>query len=238
LFFCSIVIALIVGHLIKTGELYSIDIIIRQFFLIFAILPLVGPNITISCFMGDFPAMIIAATGLANNFAAVYALTTTGIQKGHMKLPARNTAVMSGANSFEDMAIWMKERKKEIAKFLGRAFKAPAYTTIRNAYNGMDTKAIEKLQRKWVEGLSENNQELTIIATDGKTMRGSNNKEMNEKARHIVSLFLSENKLTLTQNQVKDKSNEIPALIQLLDNLNLKNCVITMDAMHTKKNSQ
>jgi len=147
-------------------------------------------------------------------------------------------AVMSGANSFEDMAIWMKERKKEIAKFLGRAFKAPAYTTIRNAYNGMDTKAIEKLQRKWVEGLSENNQELTIIATDGKTMRGSNNKEMNEKARHIVSLFLSENKLTLTQNQVKDKSNEIPALIQLLDNLNLKNCVITMDAMHTKKNSQ
>jgi hypothetical protein len=147
-------------------------------------------------------------------------------------------AVMSGANSFEDMAIWMKERKKEIAKFLGRAFKAPAYTTIRNAYKGMDTKAIEKLQRKWVEGLSENNQELTIIATDGKTMRGSNNKEMNEKARHIVSLFLSENKLTLTQNQVKDKSNEIPALIQLLDNLNLKNCVITMDAMHTKKNSQ
>jgi predicted transposase YbfD/YdcC len=34
---------------------------------------------------------------------------------------------------------------------------------------------------------------------------------------------------------VEEKSNEIPALIALLDNLNLKNCVITMDAMHTKK---
>ncbi len=144
-------------------------------------------------------------------------------------------AIMSGANSFEDMAIWMKERKREIAKFLGRGFKAPAYTTIRNIYNGMDIQAIEELQREWVERLNKNKQGLTIIATDGKTMKGSKNKEMNEKARHIISLFLSENKLTLAQNQVEDKSNEIPALIQLLDNLNLKNCVITMDAMHTQK---
>ena len=144
-------------------------------------------------------------------------------------------AVMSGANSFEDMAIWMKERKREIAKLLERPFKSPAYTTIRNAYNGMDTKAIESLQREWVEGLNDNTQGLTIVATDGKTMRGSKSKEMNQKARHIVSLFLTDSKLTLTQNQVDDKSNEIPALIALLDNLNLKNCVITMDAMHTQK---
>jgi len=57
-------------------------------------------------------------------------------------------AVMSGANSFEDMAMWMKERKRDIAKLLERPFKSLAYTTIRNAYNGMDTKAIESLQRE------------------------------------------------------------------------------------------
>ena len=34
-------------------------------------------------------------------------------------------AVISGANSFEDMALWMKERKREIAKFLEKPFKAP-----------------------------------------------------------------------------------------------------------------
>lgn len=144
-------------------------------------------------------------------------------------------AVMSGANSFEDMSMWMKVRKREIAKLLDRPFKAPAYTTIRNAFLGMDAKAIEKLQREWVEGLSKNNEGLTIIASDGKTMRGSKSKEMNEKARHIVSLFLTDSKLTLTQNQVDEKSNEIPALIELLDNLKLENCVITMDAMHTQK---
>ena len=144
-------------------------------------------------------------------------------------------AVLSGANSFEDMALWMKERKREIAKLLERPFKVPAYTTIRNTYNGMDVDAIERLQREWIEGINPDNQGLTIVATDGKTMRGSKSKEMNEKARHIVSLFLTDNKLTLTQNQVDQKSNEIPALIELLDKLNLKNCVITMDAMHTQK---
>ena len=122
-------------------------------------------------------------------------------------------AVLSGANSFEDMALWMKERKREIAKLLGRAFKAPAYTTIRNTYNGMDTEAIERLQREWIEGIGSDSEGLTIVATDGKTMRGSKSKEMNEKARHIIFLFLTEDKLTLTQNQVDKKSNEIPALI-------------------------
>jgi hypothetical protein len=144
-------------------------------------------------------------------------------------------SVMSGANGFEDMSLWMKERKKEISKLLERPFIAPAYTTIRNAFLGMDMKAVEKLQREWVEGLSQNTEGLTIVASDGKTMRGSKNKEMNEKARHIVSLFLTDSKLTLTQNEVDKKSNEIPALIKLLDNLKLENCVITMDAMHTQK---
>ena len=73
------------------------------------------------------------------------------------------------------------------------------------------------------------------MATDGKTMRGSKNKIKNEKARHIVSLFLAEEKLTLAQTQVDDKSNEIPALLSLLDSLKLENCVITADALHTQK---
>ena len=146
-------------------------------------------------------------------------------------------AVLSGAQGYEDIALWMKERKRELAKFLGRAFIAPAYTTVRNTFLGIDSESVEKMQQKWVHELSNNTDSLTIVATDGKTMRGSKSKEMNEKARHIVSLFQTEQKLTLAQTQVQDKSNEIPALIELLDSLKLTNCVITMDAMHTQKNA-
>ena len=146
-------------------------------------------------------------------------------------------AVLSGSQGYEDIALWMQERKRELAKFLGRAFIAPAYTTIRNTFLGIDTQSVEKMQEKWIHKFVDNTESLTIVATDGKTMRGSKSKEMNEKARHIVSLFLTDQKLTIAQNQVQGKSNEIPALVELLDSLKLKNCVVTMDAMHTQKNA-
>jgi len=44
---------------------------------------------------------VIACVGLAQNFAALYALTTDGIQKGHMRLHARHIAMQAGATSFE-----------------------------------------------------------------------------------------------------------------------------------------
>ena len=145
-------------------------------------------------------------------------------------------AIMAGSQGYADIALWMKERKKEISKFLGRGFIVPAYTTIRNTFLGIDINEIEKIQKEWIHSITNDNKEtLTIVSTDGKTMRGSKNKAMNQKARHIVSLFLSDDKLVLAQTQVEDKSNEIPALIKLLDALELKNCVITMDAMHTQK---
>ena len=132
-------------------------------------------------------------------------------------------AVLSGAQGYDDIASWMQERKRELAKFLGRAFIAPAYTTVRNTFLRIDTQEVEKMQQKWIHKLSSNSEALTIVATDGKTMRGSKSKEMNEKARHIVSLFLTEQKLTLAQTQVQEKTNEIPALIELLDSLKLTN---------------
>ena len=145
-------------------------------------------------------------------------------------------AILSGAEGFFDIAQWMKVRKKEIERLLNKHFSPPAYTTIRNVFLGIDIDEVNKLQKEWVEKISDKEgKALTIVAADGKTMRGSANKAFNQKARHIVSLFIPDNKLTLAQYQVEEKSNEIPALIKLLEELDMKNCIITMDAMHTQK---
>lgn len=146
-------------------------------------------------------------------------------------------AMLAGANGYEDMALWIKLKKRELAKVLGHGLIPPAYTTIRNVYLNIDLEALNKMFEDWShtiakrEGLSS----LNIVSSDGKTMRGSRNKTKDEKARHIVSLFLSKEKITLAQTKVDDKSNEIPALLELLDSLKLENCVITVDAMHTQK---
>ncbi len=148
-------------------------------------------------------------------------------------------AILSGANGYMDMEFWIKSKKRELQKFLGHAFIAPADNTIRNVFLNIDKDALDKMFENWAHSTANTNStSIRVVASDGKTMRGSNNKIRNEKARHIISLFLTEEKLTLAQTQVDDKSNEIPALLELLDSLELKNCVITVDALHTQKNSK
>ncbi len=60
-------------------------------------------------------AMVMASVGMANNFAAMYAMVTEGIQKGHMKLHAKNLAVLAGAESPEEIdyvsSVLSKEEK-------------------------------------------------------------------------------------------------------------------------------
>jgi len=148
-------------------------------------------------------------------------------------------ATLSGANGYMDMETWIKAKKRELQKFLGHPFIAPADNTIRNIFLNIDSKKLDSLFEEWAHSTANTQSTMIkIVASDGKTMRGSKNKIRDEKARHIVSLFLTEEKLTLAQTQVDDKSNEIPALLSLLDSLKLENCVITVDALHTQKNSK
>lgn len=148
-------------------------------------------------------------------------------------------SIISGANGFEDMARWMESRKTEIMRFLGKRFKVPAYTTIRSVFLNIDSKRVDELFEEWSHSLlrSDSKEQLNIVASDGKTMRGSKDRIKDKNARHIVSLFQAQKKITLAQAEVDDKSNEIPALLELLDSLKLENCVITVDALHTQKNT-
>lgn len=159
-------------------------------------------------------------------------------------------SILSGANGFKDMAQWMKSRKTQIQKFLNKRFKVPAYTTIRNVFLNIDIDELNTLfslySHKSIDSSSDNNKNnknnsninsigLSIIATDGKTMRGSSDKVRDIKARHILSLFATAKNITLAQIQIDEKSNEIPAFIKLIESLNIDNCIITFDAMHTQK---
>ncbi len=144
-------------------------------------------------------------------------------------------ATLSGANSFEDMTEWMKLKKVKIRRFLNKPFKVPAYTTIRNVFLNIDIKEVNKMFTSFASECIDDTIELNIIATDGKVMRGSYDRIKNTNAKQILSLFSTTNKITLAQTQIDTKSNEIPALLKLLESLELKNCIITADAMHTQK---
>jgi predicted transposase YbfD/YdcC len=70
-----------------------------------------------------------------------------------------------------------------------------------------------------------------VVAIDGKTLRGSHDGAIGKSAIHLVSAWASANGLVLGQRKVADKSNEITAIPELLDLLNVSGCIVTIDAM-------
>ncbi len=74
-----------------------------------------------------------------------------------------------------------------------------------------------------------------VIAIDGKTLRGSYDKSMGKEAIHMVNAFTTENGVTLGQQKVDCKSNEITAIPKLLELLDIKGCLVTIDAMRCQK---
>jgi hypothetical protein len=74
-----------------------------------------------------------------------------------------------------------------------------------------------------------------LIAIDGKEIRGSYDREAGTKSVHLVSAWSSESQLVLAQTKVLSKSNQITAIPILLDVLDIKGSIITIDAMGTQK---
>jgi predicted transposase YbfD/YdcC len=77
--------------------------------------------------------------------------------------------------------------------------------------------------------------EPEVVAIDGKTLRGSKTSRDGSGALHLLSAYATEAGLVLAQRAVDGKSNEITAIPELLDMLNLEGAIVTIDAMGTQK---
>jgi predicted transposase YbfD/YdcC len=73
------------------------------------------------------------------------------------------------------------------------------------------------------------------VALDGKTLRGAHDRVAGTSPLQMVSAFASETRLTLGQSAVEAQSNEIPAVRALLSLLSLEGCTVTLDALHTQR---
>ena len=74
-----------------------------------------------------------------------------------------------------------------------------------------------------------------VIAVDGKTLRRSHDRNSGKEAIHMVSAWASENSLVLGQTKVEAKSNEITAIPELLNLLDMSGCIATIDTMGCQK---
>lgn len=142
--------------------------------------------------------------------------------------------VLSGANSFAAIHELGLDRRTWFARFLDLTNGIPSDDTFARVLARLDPGAFEKCLLGWVQAV----QRVTdhrLIAIDGKTLRGSYDRRDGKAAIHMVSAWASENKLSLGQVVVDEKSNEITAIPELLRLLDVSGALVTIDAMGCQK---
>lgn len=136
-------------------------------------------------------------------------------------------SIICGGNGYQDMADYGAECLDLLRTFYPFKDGTPKRDAFRNLFLIMDSKQFEKCFFAWAESLLGKMGDT--IAIDGKCLRGSRTKGLNTV--NMVSAWCHENSLILGQIAVTNKSNEITAIPELLGLLDLKNKVITLDAM-------
>lgn len=141
-------------------------------------------------------------------------------------------AVICGATSYAKVELFGKSKKDWLGKFLKLENGIPDACTFRNVIKEIDTDKLHEIFCNWMKSVVL---ELNgVIAIDGKEARRT--KDAQKRPLHVVSAFSYECGLVMGQLACEEKSNEITAIPKLLEMLDIKGCIITIDAMGTQKN--
>lgn len=146
-------------------------------------------------------------------------------------------AVIAGAESWEDIALYGRSKLAWLRQFLALPNGIPAHDTFRRVFMLIDPDAFEVCFTAWVGTLAPPATPggPEVVAIDGKTLRGSFDRGREQLPLHLVSAWASARGVVLGQRRVDDKSNEITAIPELLDSLVLANTWVTLDAMGCQK---
>ena len=143
-------------------------------------------------------------------------------------------AVVCGAEGWEDIEAYGRSKLEWLKTFLELPNGIPSHDTVSRVFARLEPSKLQECFVSWVKAIAQLS-EGEVIAIDGKSVRHSYDKGKGKGAIHMVSAWASENRLALGQVKVADKSNEITAIPQLLNILDIQGCIVTIDAMGAQK---
>jgi len=139
-------------------------------------------------------------------------------------------ATIAGSDNWQEIVEFGEDREKWLRGFLDLPHGIPSHDTFQRVFAMMSPGEFEKRFRSWVSSVLPDSMSQ-VIAIDGKCLRGAHDRKSGEGLRYMVSAWATESRLVLGQTKVNEKSNEITAIPELLDLLDITDCVITIDAI-------
>ena len=144
-------------------------------------------------------------------------------------------AVICGADTWAQIEEFGKTRVEWFESFLELPNGIPSHDTFGRIFSLISAKLFKACFQQWINEVFQ----ITagqVIPIDEKTARRSHNKRSNKAAIHMVHAWAATNGLLLGQVKTEEKSNEITAIPELLKLLEIKGCIVTIDAMGTQRN--
>src|SRR5262249_16817003 len=135
-----------------------------------------------------------------------------------------------GADGWTEICEFAEAKIDWLKTFLELPNGIPSHDTFGRVFSLLDSHTFEACFIGWISSLSIDMQN-EIISIDGKSLRGSHDRKKGTKMLHMVSAWASEKGIVLGQVRTSEKSNEITAIPELLDMIDVKGSIVTIDAM-------
>jgi predicted transposase YbfD/YdcC len=144
--------------------------------------------------------------------------------------------VLCGCEDFVEIETFGRKKADFFRRFLDLPEGVPSHDTFRRVFQAVCPEALQRCLIQWLQGVRQAAPAAgEVVAIDGKTLRRTFDRARGLGALHLVSAWATANGLTLGQVAVDAESNEVTAIPRLIELLDLKGCVVTIDAAGCQK---
>lgn len=148
--------------------------------------------------------------------------------------------VLCGYDDAENIAFFLELNQAYFEDLLYLEYGTPSADTLLRVFALINPEKFMQIFSRWISDVVKQkittSNAMQVVPIDGKAIKSATDKINGGNIPYVVSAFLSDLGISIGQVKVNDKSNEITAIPELLDLIDISNCIITIDAIGCQKN--